>query len=66
MMTTAEVAEYLRTTVPRVYGLVERGTIPYKKPGRHRRSGLRFSKADIDEWMSAVSVADALNPPAWH
>ncbi|MDI1318086.1 helix-turn-helix domain-containing protein [Flavobacterium sp.] len=44
---TEEVADYIRLTVPTIYGLVHRNKIPYCKKGKK----LYFVKSDIDKWI---------------
>jgi excisionase family DNA binding protein len=47
IMTTQEVAEYLRTSVETIKRMARRGALPAAKLGRN----WRFRKADIDEWL---------------
>jgi excisionase family DNA binding protein len=48
MMTTSEVAEYLRISTASIYRLVKMKEIPASKIGRQ----LRFRKDVIDNWLS--------------
>ncbi len=48
MMTTSEVAKYLRVSRATVYRLVKQGKIPVSRVGKH----LRFRKDSIDGWLS--------------
>ncbi len=47
MMTTAEVAKYLRVSRATVYRLVKQGEIPVSRITKH----LRFRKDTIDRWL---------------
>lgn len=42
-----QAAEYLGLTVPTIYGLIHRKTIPVSKIGRH----LYFSKKELNAWL---------------
>jgi len=48
MMTTAEVAKYLRVSRATVYRLVKQGEIPVSRIAKH----LRFRRDVIDRWLS--------------
>ena len=48
MMTTSEVAEYLRISRASVYRLVKNREMPVSKIGRQ----LRFRRNAIDKWLS--------------
>jgi excisionase family DNA binding protein len=48
-MTTIETANYLRTTVQAVYGLVKRGRI---KPMPGRPGRLLFRRQDLEEYLN--------------
>jgi len=48
MMTTGEVAKYLRVSRATVYRLVKQGKIPVSRISKH----LRFRKGRIDRWLS--------------
>lgn len=48
MMTTSEVAKYLRVSRATVYRLVKEGKIPVSRISKH----LRFRKGSIDRWLS--------------
>lgn len=48
MMTTGEVAKYLRVSRATVYRLVKQGKIPVSRISKH----LRFRKGSIDRWLS--------------
>ena len=47
IMTSKEVAEYLRIPVRTLYKLCQEGKIPARKVGRH----WRFSKDMLDKWF---------------
>lgn len=53
IMTTQEVAEYLRTSVETIKRMARRGALPAAKLGRN----WRFRKADIDDWLEAGGSA---------
>ncbi len=57
MMTTGEVAKYLRVSRATVYRLVKQGKIPVSRISKH----LRFRKGSIDRWLSEK---EAMNPHA--
>jgi len=57
MMTTAEVAKYLRVSRATVYRLVKEGKIPVSRISKH----LRFRRDIIDRW---VSEKEAMNSRA--
>lgn len=46
-LSTSDVADYIKLTVPSVYGLVHQNRIPYCKKGKK----LYFIKSDIDKWI---------------
>ncbi len=48
MMTTAEVAKYLRVSRVTIYRLVKQGKIPVSRISKH----LRFRRDVIDRWLS--------------
>ena len=48
MMTTNEVAKYLRVSRATVYRLVKQRKIPVSRISKH----LRFRRASIDRWLS--------------
>ncbi len=48
LMTTDEVAKYLRISRASVYRLVKQGEIPVSRIGKH----LRFRKDVVDRWLS--------------
>jgi len=48
MMTTGEVAKYLRVSRATVYRLVKQGKIPVSRISKH----LRFRRTIIDRWLS--------------
>lgn len=48
LMDLQECAEYLQVKKQWLYKRVSYGEIPHKKLGRH----LRFSKAEVDEWIN--------------
>jgi excisionase family DNA binding protein len=48
LMTTTELAEYLRISKASVYRLVRQKQIPVSKVGRQ----LRFRKGTVDMWLS--------------
>jgi excisionase family DNA binding protein len=48
IMTTAEVAAYLRVHLSTVYKLLRQRNIPAMRIG----SDWRFNKSDLDEWMA--------------
>ena len=52
MMTTGEVAKYLRVSRATVYRLVKQGEIPVSRISKH----LRFRKGSIDRWLSEKEV----------
>jgi excisionase family DNA binding protein len=52
IMTTQEVAEYLRLTEATIYKLAQAGEIPAMKVGR----AWRFRKDLIDEWFRQQSM----------
>jgi excisionase family DNA binding protein len=54
IMTIGEVADYLKVTERTIYRLAGAKQIPAFKVG----GSLRFSKADIDGWISRQSTAD--------
>ena len=43
-----ELADYIKLTVPTVYGLVHKNKIPFYKKGKK----LYFKKDEINEWLS--------------
>ena len=50
---TAEAADYLRTTVPALRTMVQRGQIRPDSPGKRGRfRGHRFSRATLDAFIS--------------
>ncbi len=53
IMTTQEVAEYLRTSVETIKRMARRGALPGAKLGRN----WRFRKADIDDWLETGGTA---------
>jgi excisionase family DNA binding protein len=53
IMTTREVAEYLRTSVETIKRMARRGALPAAKLGRN----WRFRKADIDDWLETGGSA---------
>jgi excisionase family DNA binding protein len=53
IMTTQEVAEYLRTSVETIKRMARRGALPAAKLGRN----WRFRKADIDDWLETGGSA---------
>jgi excisionase family DNA binding protein len=54
IMTIGEVADYLKVTERTIYRLAAAKKIPAFKVG----GSWRFSKADIDGWISRQSTAD--------
>lgn len=48
MMTTGEVAKYLRVSRATIYRLVKQGEIPVSRIAKH----LRFRRDIIDRWLS--------------
>jgi excisionase family DNA binding protein len=54
IMTIVEVANYLKVTERTIYRLAGAKQIPAFKVG----GSWRFSKADIDRWISSQSTAD--------
>jgi excisionase family DNA binding protein len=48
IMTTEEVADYLRTSVESIKRMARRGALPASKVGRN----WRFRKADLDDWLA--------------
>lgn len=48
IMTTGEIAKYLRVSRATVYRLVKQGKIPVSRISKH----LRFRKDIIDRWLS--------------
>ena len=48
IMTTGEVAKYLRVSRSTIYRLVKQGKIPVSRISKH----LRFRKDVIDRWLS--------------
>ncbi len=57
IMTTGEIAKYLRVSRATVYRLVKRGKIPVSRISKH----LRFRRDVIDRWLSEK---EAMNYPA--
>ena len=53
IMTTDEVAEYLRTSAENVKRMARRGDLPASKLGRN----WRFRKADVDDWLATGGSA---------
>ncbi len=53
IMTTQEVAEYLRTSVETIKRMARRGALPAAKLGRN----WRFRKTDIDDWLETGGSA---------
>ena len=47
ILSTSDVADYIKLTVSSVYGLVHYNKIPYCKKGKK----LYFIKSDIDKWI---------------
>ncbi|PSG87384.1 helix-turn-helix domain-containing protein [Aurantibacter aestuarii] len=47
LLTIKEVADFLKLTVPTIYGYTHRNLIPYIKKGRK----LYFYKNEIEEWL---------------
>ena len=54
MMTTGEVAKYLRVSRATVYRLVKQGKIPVSRISKH----LRFRRDTIDRWLSEKEAGD--------
>jgi excisionase family DNA binding protein len=54
LMTTPELAEYLRISMASVYRLVRQKQIPVSKVGRQ----LRFRKDTIDLWLSKTEASE--------
>lgn len=57
LMTTEEVAEFLRIRPRTVYQYVYQGIIPYKK----LRNGLRFNREEILFWLEQGNFSPGLN-----
>jgi excisionase family DNA binding protein len=55
IMTTEEVAQYLRLAEATIYKLAQSGEIPAAKVGR----AWRFKKGLIDEWLRNESIQQA-------
>lgn len=55
IMTTQEVAQYLRLAEATIYKLAQSGEIPAAKVGR----AWRFKKGLIDEWLRNESIQEA-------
>ena len=53
LMTTPEIAEYLRISKASVYRLVRQKQVPVSKVGRQ----LRFRKDTVDVWLSKTEVS---------
>ena len=53
LMTTTEIAEYLRISRASVYRLVRQKQIPVSKVGRQ----LRFRKDIVDAWLSKTEAS---------
>jgi excisionase family DNA binding protein len=53
IMTTEEVAEYLRTSADTIRRLARRGDLPASKLGRN----WRFRKRDLDDWLATGGTA---------
>ena len=54
VMTTDEVAKYLRISKASLYRLVKNGEIPVSKIGRQ----LRFRKDVVDDWMTKKEASN--------
>ena len=61
IMTTQEVAEYLRTSVETIKRMARRGALPAAKLGRN----WRFRKADIDDWLETGGSAYEKQVDKW-
>ena len=52
IITTTEVAEYLRIPLSTIYKLCQEGRIPATKVGKH----WRFRKKELDDWFNKNDV----------
>jgi excisionase family DNA binding protein len=53
ILTTEEVAEYLRTSVENIKRMARRGDLPASKLGRN----WRFRRRDLDDWFETGGTA---------
>lgn len=51
-MNVSEVAKYLNTNIPSIYGLTSRAEIPHYKIAKK----LYFKKEEIDEWINSKKI----------
>ncbi len=51
-MNISEVAKYLNTNIPSIYGLTSRAEIPHYKIAKK----LFFKKEEIDEWINSKKI----------
>lgn len=51
-MNVSEVAKYLNTNIPSIYGLTSRAEIPHYKIAKK----LYFKKVEIDEWINSKKI----------
>lgn len=56
-MNVSEVAKYLNTNVPSIYGLTSRAEIPHYKIAKK----LYFKKEEIDEWIFSKKIKTNLD-----
>jgi excisionase family DNA binding protein len=56
IMTTSDLAVYLQMSPASLYKLVQRGSVPGHKVGRH----WRFHKVSIDSWLQESSAKPSL------
>lgn len=52
IMTIAETAQYLRTSLSTLYKLAQEGRVPCQKVGRH----WRFRREAIDRWLEQIKA----------
>jgi excisionase family DNA binding protein len=50
ILTTEELAAFLRVSIKTIYAMVQRKLLPYRHVGTGKRA-LRFSKAAVLEWL---------------
>ena len=62
VMTVSEVAEYLRVNPQTVYRKAKAGELPAVRIGR----AIRFRRAELDQWLSTVSVGSRIPVPEKH
>ncbi|MBS0188610.1 MAG: helix-turn-helix domain-containing protein [Planctomycetes bacterium] len=58
VMTISDLAAYLQMSQSSLYKLVQRGSVPGHKVGRH----WRFHKVSIDKWLQESSIKPS-HPP---